>query len=135
MAVTPADIAVELGRTAPEHATPTYLQWETWIARAERLVRARYEDDYFTTLDPGLVDDVVAQAVAEHVRAWTPDNVRRKDVSVDDGRVGVDYYATVGPLTIPDHLWASLGPVVAGDVFSIRMTGAPDTTPCPEPWI
>lgn len=134
MAVTVADVAGELGRTAPDSTDPTYTQWSGWIARAERLVRDRYDAAYFDTLDPARVDDVIVQAVAEHVRAWTPDNVRRKDVSVDDGRVGVDYYASVGPLTIPEHLWASLDPEPVGGVFSVRMTGTPDAHSYPEWW-
>ena len=34
MAVTPAEIAVELGRTAPYAASAEYAQWELWIADA-----------------------------------------------------------------------------------------------------
>lgn len=126
MAVTVADVAGELGRTAPDSTDPTRKQWEGWIARAARLVEARYAPAVYAALDPVLVDDVVTQAVAEHVRAWTPDNRRRKDIGVDDGRVAVDYFAAVGPLTIPDYLWATLDPEPASGVFSVQMLGSPD---------
>jgi hypothetical protein len=126
MAVTVADVAGELGRTAPEPPDPKFAQWTGWIARAYRLVRDRYDTAYYDALDPERVDDVIVQAVAEHVRAWTPDNVRRKDVSVDDARKSVDYHSPVGPLTIPAHLWATLDPEATADVFSIQMTGTPD---------
>lgn len=126
MAVTVANVAGELGRTAPESTDPTYTQWGGWIERAGRLVRNRYSEAVYAALDPLLVDDVIVQAVAEHVRAWTPDNRRRKDVGVDDGRVAVDYYATVGPLTIPPHLWETLDPEPMSGAFSVQMTGTPD---------
>ena len=38
MAVTPADIADELDRTAPEQDSPIYKQWARWIARALRTI-------------------------------------------------------------------------------------------------
>lgn len=134
MAVTIADVAEALGRTAPDPSTATGKQWTYWIARAYRLIEGRYKASY-ADLAPEAVDAVVVEAVAQHVRAWTPELVRRKDISVDDGRLGVDYYASVGPLEIPESLWAELDPdPVLGGVFSIRMVGEPDAVPPPEVW-
>lgn len=134
MAVTTADVADALGRTAPDSGSATEKQWQGWIARAYRLVKNRYGQEVYDGLEPEAVDAVVVEAVAQHVRAWTPELVRRKDISVDDGRVGVDYYASVGALTIPEELWAELDPdPVVGGVFSIQMTGTPDTSGPPWP--
>lgn len=124
--VTPEQVAIELGRTAPELNSTEYQQWAGWIAQAYQLIVWRYGQAAVDAMEPTLVDYVVLQAVAQHVRSWTPNNVRRTDVSVDDGRVSTDYHSSVGTLAIPDGLWGMLDPASDAKVFSTRLEGEPD---------
>lgn len=117
MAVTPSNIAVELGRTAPEPTSTEYTQWEMWIADARMLISARLGD--LTALDQGRLDYVVRQAVAAHVRR--PDDATQVAVSVDDGSVSRTYRSSRGRVEIIDDWWALLAPTDrTGKAFSIR---------------
>ena len=117
MAVTPADIAVELGRTAPESTDAEYAQWELWIADARFLIGKRLGD--ITALDQDTVDYVVRQAVAAHVKR--PDDATQVAVSVDDGSVSRTYRSSRGRVEIIDDWWALLAPAdTTGKAFSIR---------------
>lgn len=128
MAVTPADIAVELGRTAPDPTGAEYAQWELWIADAQMLISARLGD--LTLLDQGRLAYVVRQAVTTHVRR--PDDATQVAVSVDDGQVSRTYRSARGRVEILDEWWALLSPPnTAGRAFSV----APTTTGGPHmPW-
>ncbi|MGZ5422631.1 MAG: hypothetical protein ACXWDF_10705 [Aeromicrobium sp.] len=128
MSVTPDDIAVELGRTAPESAATEYAQWEQWIADALFLIGKRLGD--VTALDQPTVDYVVRQAVAMHVRR--PDDATQVAVSVDDGSVSRTYRSSRGRVEIIDDWWALLSPTdTTGKAFSI--TPSPSTSPH-MPW-
>ena len=133
MAVTPDDIAVELGRATPLDQT-TREQWASWIARAYRKVERRAERmgvDY-ATLDPDTVDDVVTYAVAR--RASRPlggaESVTDQ-VSVDDGSVNQTrrYASGQGDLYFLDQWWADLGLLHRRRAFSVRMAGRPGYRP------
>lgn len=127
MAVTPMDIAVELGRTAPESSSTEYAQWERWIADALYLIGKRLT---IADLDPDDVDYVVRQAVAAHVRR--PDDATQVEVAVDDGRMARTYRSARGRVEIIDEWWALLSPPTSnGRAFSIRPTG---TTANHLPW-
>lgn len=120
MAVTPADIAVELGRTAPESTSTEYAQWERWIADALFLIGKRLGD--VTLLDQPTVDYVVRLAVTAHIRR--PDDATQVAVSVDDGSVSRTYRSSKGRVEIIDDWWALLSPADAtGKAFSIRPSG------------
>ena len=125
MAVTPSDVAVELGRTAPLDAG-TQAQWQTWIDRAERLIHRRAESLSVdpATLDSQTVDDVVLLAVAEHAR--NPEGVDTYDISVDDGRESRRYRHSTGRITITDEWWGWLFPGAGSGAFSTQTFGAPD---------
>ena len=130
MAVIPDDIAVELGRPTPV-VEPTLSQWQSWIDRAYRDIERRAERlgvDY-ATIDPQLVDDVVLLAVAAHARR--PDDMTQVTTSVDDGSVSRQYRSSQGRVTILDEWWADLGLSAASDVYSLRLTGEPDTPAWP----
>lgn len=122
MAVTPNDIAVELGRTAPAANSPEYAQWQMWIADALMLIAARLGDT--TLLDQGRLDYVVRQAVAAHVRR--PDDATKVDVSVDDGSISRTFRSGRGRVEILDEWWALLDPDGArsSGAFSIRPYGS-----------
>ena len=122
MAVTPADIAVELGRTTPESTSTEYAQWERWIADALYLIGKR-PGLVVADLDSADVDYVVRQAVVRHVRR--PDDATQVSVSVDDGTVGKTYRSSKGRIEILDEWWVLLTPPeVAGTrAFSIRPFG------------
>lgn len=120
MAVTPDDIAVELGRTAPDPSDPEYAQWELWISDARFLIAARLGD--ITELDQPTVDYVVRQAVAAHVRR--PDDATQVAVSVDDGSTSRTYRSGKGRVTILDEWWTLLTPASgSARAFSIRPYG------------
>lgn len=127
MAVTPADVAVELGRPTPlEAATET--QWQAWIDRAGRMIERRAVAlgvDY-STLDTETVDDVVLLAVAEHAR--NPEGVDTYDISVDDGRESRRYRHSAGQVTITDLWWSWLFPSSALGVFTTQTYGEADTS-------
>lgn len=128
MAVTPAQIAVELGRTTPDQASTEYAQWEQWIADALFLIGKRLGD--VTLLDQPTLDYVIRQAVSAHVRR--PDDATQVSVSVDDGSTSRTYRSSRGRVEILDEWWALLSPAdTTGTAFSIRPSGS---TSAHMPW-
>ena len=125
MAVTPADVAVELGRTAPLDPA-TQAQWQSWIDRAERLIHRRAESLSVdpVDLDAQTVDDVVLLAVAEHAR--NPEGVDTYDISVDDGREFRRFKHAEGRITIADEWWEWLFPGTGSGAFSTLTYGVSD---------
>ena len=114
MAVTVADVAVELDRPTPEPDSSEFKRLSAWIARAVRAIGARAElrgvDVY--ALNPDLVDDVVMYAVVR--RASRPvDGAESvtEQASVDDGSVSDTrrFPAAQGDMFILDAWWALLG--------------------------
>lgn len=125
MAVTPDDIAVELGRPTPV-AEPTRSQWQRWIDRAYLLIRLRAERlgvDY-DSLDPEVVDEVVIMAVAAHVER--PTSETQVTTAVDDGSVSRQFRSSNGRVTIEDLWWEDLGLADDAAAFSTRLVGEPD---------
>lgn len=118
MAVTPDNIAVELGRTTPDSTSTEYAQWEQWITDALMLISARLGDT--TLLDQTHLDYVIRQAVAAHVRK--PDDATQVAISVDDGSLSKTYKSSRGRVEILDEWWALLSPNTesARAAFSIR---------------
>lgn len=115
MAITPADIAVALGRTAPDQGSPTEAQWSMWISDALMLIEARLGD--VSALDETKVDYVVREAVVAMVKR--PDDVTSVDVAVDDGRVSKRYSSGAGRVTIRDEWWALLAPATGRRAFEV----------------
>ena len=114
MAVTPETIAVELGRTAPEQDSPTYKQWESWIARALRTIHRRADSLGVdpATLDHDAVDDVVTYAVARRTgRPVDGAESTTDQVSVDDGSINQTrrYGVGQGDIHFLEDWWALLG--------------------------
>lgn len=121
MTVTPNEIAVELGRTAPASDAVEYAQWEQWIADALMLITARLGPP--ADLNQTHLDYVVRQAVAAHVRK--PDDATNVAVSVDDGQVSKTYRSSRGRVDILDEWWALLSPETESSraAFSITPSG------------
>ena len=106
--VTPATIAVALGRTAPVDGSVESQQWQMWIDDALMLIEARKLELAVTTeLDAAKVDYVVRQAVVAHVQR--PDDATQVTVAVDDGNVSRTYRSGKGRIDILDEWWTLLG--------------------------
>lgn len=122
MAVTPDQIAVELGRTAPDANAAEYAQWELWIADALFQI-AKRPGLVFADLDPDTVDYVVRKAVVRHVRR--PDEASTVTTAVDDANVSRTYRsASSGDVEIRDEWWAMLTPAATTTrAFSVRPSG------------
>lgn len=129
MAVTPATIAVALGRAAPADPSAEWSQWEMWISDALMLISARLVGDgtgqvgSLDDLDQAKLDYVVREAVVAQVRR--PDDATQVEVRVDDGALGKTYRTGSGRVTIRDEWWDLLSPInsTAG-AFSIRPASA-----------
>jgi hypothetical protein len=119
MAVTPAVIAVALGQTAPESDSPTYAQWELWIADAYMLIAARVELLEADEPDEAKVDYVVREAVVAQVRR--PDDATQVTVSIDDGSTSKTYRSGGGRVSILDEWWILLGLTDLSGAFSLDM--------------
>ena len=124
MAVTPATIAVALGRTAPEPGSVTEQQWQMWIDDALMLVDVRKAELQVTTdLDVNALDYVVREAVVAHIRR--PDDATQVTISVDDGSTSRTYKSGRGRVEILDEWWALLGLTPpTGGAFSVNMVGS-----------
>lgn len=128
-----AGVAARLLRLPPAGGTPEALQWSTWIADADRLI-TRYPTVAALLATGALtaedIDRAVEVAVSEHVRTWRAEaSARRVELSIDDGRRGLEYFESAGPLIIPDVVWDQLLPPgsAAAGAFSIRPGFVVDT--------
>ena len=120
MAITPDDIAVALGRTAPITGSPEEGQWEMWIGDALMLITARLGDP--AALDQAILDYVVREAVVSHVRK--PDDATQVEIAIDDARSSRTYRSSRGRVTILDEWWDLLSPTTAtAGAFSIQPYG------------
>lgn len=120
--ITPADIAIELGRPSP--STDQAEQWQRWIDETRYLIGKRLGD--INLLDAADVDYVVLHAVAEHARQ--PDNATQVDVAVDDASVSRRYTSGNGRVVILDEWWHLLDPdLTTSGVGSTQMYGEPDS--------
>ena len=124
MAVTPATIAVALGRTTPEPDSVIERQWEMWIDDALMLINVRKAELGITTdLDFNALDYVVREAVVTQARR--PDDATQVTVSVDDGSTSRTYRSSRGRVEIIDEWWTLLGLTPpTGGAFSVDMVGS-----------
>ena len=124
MTVTPATIAVALGRIAPEPGSVTEQQWQMWVDDALMLIdRRKTELGVTGDLDSSAMDYVVREAVCAHVRR--PDDATQVTVSIDDGSTSRTYRSGTGRVEIIDEWWALLGLTPpTGGAFSVSMVGS-----------
>jgi hypothetical protein len=120
VSVIPDDIAVALGRTAPEDGTVEWNQWRLWISDAMLLIGAKLGDPM--NLDQAKLNYVVREAVVAHIRR--PDDATQISVSVDDGSTSRTYRSAKGRIVILDEWWALLSPSKTSTrAFSLRPSG------------
>lgn len=129
MTVTPATIAVALGRTAPASDSTEFAQWEMWISDALMLISARLvgtrtgQVASLDDLNQDALDYVVREAVVAQVRR--PDDATSVEVRVDDGASSRTYKTSAGRVTIIDEWWDLLSPSASSSgAFSIRPSGS-----------
>ena len=123
MAVTPAMIAVALGKAAPEPGSVTEQQWSMWIDEALMLIEIRKDELGRTdAIDEARLDYVVRQAVVAQVKR--PDDSTQVTVRVDDASTSKSYRSGKGRVTILDEWWTLLGLVPeGGQAFAIDTVG------------
>jgi hypothetical protein len=133
--ITPADIAVDLGRDTPLSGSAVEQQWDRWITDARWLVKtgdgthAGLGD--LDALNQDTLDYVVRTAVVEHARR--PDEATKVDVQTDGMATSRTYSAAGrGRLKIADYLWQMLSPTSEPDgAFSVRPSFEPDVISWP----
>lgn len=130
MAVTPADIAATLVRSAPAGGTPEFVAWTLWINDARLIIGERLGD--VSQLDQAVLDYVVREAVA--AKARQPDPVTKVDVKVDDASTSKTYERSVGRVEITDEWWAMLTPTTADVAGAFTINPRPRYTPSSIPW-
>ncbi len=121
MAVTPAMIAIALGRTAP--SSTEYAQWDLWIEDAHMLIDVRKTAlEIVDAIDVAKLDYVVREAVVQQVRR--PDNATQVTVSVNDASTSRSYSTGRGRVEILDEWWTLLGLTAPlGGAFVIDTVG------------
>jgi len=122
MSVTPANIAVALGKAAPESGSVTEQQWQMWIDDAGMLIETRREKLGADPIDEAKLDYVVREAVVAHIKK--PDDATQVVISVDDASTSKSYRSGKGRVTILDEWWTLLGLVEASGAFAIDTLGA-----------
>jgi hypothetical protein len=130
--ITPAEVAVALGREVPASGSPTYAQWQMWIGDALMLIQSRtteLEHDE-TLIDAAKLDYVIREAVVAQVRR--PDDATQVTKAVDDGNVSRMYRTGKGRVDILDEWWTLLGLVTTGgQAFAVDSV---NTTTVHQPW-
>lgn len=121
MSVTPAMLAVALGKTAPEPDSVTAQQWQMWISDAEMLIETRRALLASEVPDEAKLDYVVREAVVAHIKR--PDDATQVTVAIDDGSSSRSYQSGKGRVTILDEWWSLLGMVEPSGAFSLDMVG------------
>lgn len=121
MAVTPANIAIALGVTAPTQDSIQWQQWQLWIDDAEMLIENRREKLDAGDIDQAKLDYVVREAVVAHAKK--PDDATQVTISVDDGQTSKSYRSGKGRVTILDEWWTFLGLTEPDGAFSIDRIG------------
>jgi hypothetical protein len=106
--VTAAQIAVALGRSAPDSGSPTEAQWDMWIADALMLIQTRVDSiDPEPTVAQAPLDYVIREAVVAQVKK--PDDSTQVTISVDDASTSKSYRSGPGRVAILGEWWAMLG--------------------------
>jgi hypothetical protein len=138
---TPADVEVELGRSASS-ATET-AQWQAWLDRVERAIARRFTQATLTladqiALDDPTLQDVIDVEVAAVIRkiqnpAWGRTSVTRSvdDASITERNEGDES----DPLLLVDDEWFALLPGYSySGAFSTRPGFEADTSDPVDLW-
>lgn len=121
MSVTPANIAVALGVTAPEPGSIQEQQWQLWVDDATMLIetRATQLNIDVDTIDDAKLDYVVREAVVAHIKK--PDDATQVSITVDDGTTSKSYRSGKGRVSILDEWWVILGLTDPSGAFTLDM--------------
>lgn len=121
MPVTPANIAVALGVTAPESGSIQGQQWQLWIDDATMLIdnRAAQLNIDLESIDEAKLDYVIREAVVSQVKK--PDDATQVSITVDDGTTAKSYRSGKGRVSILDEWWTLLGLTDPSGAFAIDM--------------
>lgn len=119
--VTPAMLAVALGKAAPEPGSVTEQQWQMWITDAQMLIDSRQAELGVEAPDQAKLDYVVREAVAAHIKR--PDDATQVTIAVDDGSSSRSYQTGKGRVAILDEWWMLLGLVESSGAFAVDMVG------------
>lgn len=133
MTVTPAMIAVKLGRAAPEPGSIQEQQWQMDIDDAYMLIENRAEElgVDMATISEMKLDYVVREAVSAYIKR--PDDATQVSITVDDGTTSRSYQSGKGRITILDEWWRMLGLVeTESGAFAIDMV--PSVGSAHLPW-
>lgn len=130
--ITPAKIAIALGKDAPSNGSIQEQQWQQFIDDALMLIQDRVDELQYdeSKISAAKLDYVIREAVVDHVRR--PDNATQVTVQVDDGQTSKTYRTGAGRVTILDEWWTMLGLTgETGQAYAV------DTVPCDsthQPW-
>lgn len=107
--VTPAVVAIALGRPAPPEDSVTDAQWSMWIEDALRLIQNRLDEAAVAeeTIVAGDLDYVIREAVVAQVKA--PDDSTLTAVSGEDRSTQRAFRPGSGRVFILAEWWAMLG--------------------------
>lgn len=134
MTVTPAVIAVKLGRAAPESGSLLEQQWQMDIDDALMLIENRAEelDISMDTISEMKLDYVVREAVVAYIKR--PDDATQISVTVDDGTTARTYQSGKGRIDILDEWWRMLGLVDSGETGAFSIDMVPSLGSMHLPW-
>jgi hypothetical protein len=123
MAVTPAKIAVALGKTAPETGSYTEEQWQMWIDDATMLIEDRRARLPSKDIDQAKLDYVIREAVVAHVKK--PDDATQITVATDDSSMSRTYQSGKGRVVILEEWWKllDLEADTGSGAFAVDMIG------------
>lgn len=120
--VTPAKIAVALGKAAPEPGSLQEQQWKMWIDDAVMWIDARVEELGAEYPSQHKVDYVVRQAVVSH--AQHPEDSTQVTIAVDDASTSRSYQSGKGRVDIKDEWWELLGLVEVNEgAYAVDLVG------------
>ena len=124
MSVTPENIAVALGVTAPDTNSTLGKQWQLWIDDAVMLIETRAAQLNIQTSEIGeaKLDYVIREAVVAQVKK--PDDATQVSITVDDGTTSKSYRSGKGRVTILDEWWTLLGLTDPSGAFTLDMVPA-----------
>lgn len=120
--VTPAMLAVALGKAAPGSGSTTDQQWQMWINDALMFIDSRQAELAAPDPDQAKIDYVIREAVVAHIKR--PDDATQVTIAIDDGSSSRSYQSGKGRVVILDEWWTLLGLVPASGAFAVDMISA-----------
>ena len=122
MPVSVEDVATTVGRPL---SSAESAQAALWISDTGLLIAARANREHVdvSSIDPGILDMVVREAVAARIKK--PDAAKQVSITVDDGQMSRTYESSTGQIEITDEWWELLFPAGQSDAFSVTLAHRP----------